>query len=660
MKWFDGTGVVLAVLTALSACGEPTADPGRQAEAPMGWPYHGYDPGGSRSSPIADLTPGNVHRLRPAWVWETRQDHVRDQAGRRLASPLRFEATSLVFDDTLFLVTPLHRAVALDATTGRQIWQFDPDTWREAGAPTRLNVTHRGVSVWSGPRGRRVFLATGRFLYALDAATGEPLADFGANGRVDLTAGLSRAVNPAHYGNTSPPALLDSLVIVGSAVGDGITYRGDPPGDVQAFDVITGKQVWRWSPVPAAGEPGADTWPPNASAEAGHTNVWAPMTVDAERGLVFLPVSTPSDDWYGGERHGANLYAESLVCLDGRTGKRRWHFQTVHHGLWDYDLASQPTLIQVRREDRTIDAVAVAGKTGFLYAFERESGIPLWPIEERPVPASDVPGELASPTQPYPTKPAPFASQGFELEDLVDFTPAIRALALERVRGRRLGPMFTPPSIEGTIVRPGWIGGAGWGAVAFDASTRTLYVKGTNRANLGLLVEIPPGRSEQQGAFILDPTIVPRSGYHFVLPAVRRWFGADVRPVEVPVGKPPYGTLTAINMDSGEHLWQITLGDTPAIRNHPSLRHLRLPPLGVAGPPGAIVTAGGLLFITGGGRVLYALDKTSGKTLWSSDLGLEGFSVPSIYRASDGRTYVVVAAGVGLKARLTAFTMDPP
>lgn len=659
--WRDAVALWAVVVIALSGCRRPMADARRSPPLPpIGWPSYAGDPGATRFSPITELTPANVRRLRPAWVWRPAEGRVRDTLKRRLASPLSFEATPLVFADTLFLVTPLHQAVALDATTGREIWRFDPGTWRQGATLTRVNVTHRGVTVWSGPQGRRVFLATGPFLYALDAATGKPLPDFGDGGKVDLVVGLGRKVDPAHFGNTSPPAIIDSLVVVGSAVADEVTYPGDPPGDVQAFHAITGAPVWRWSPVPGAGEPGADTWPPNAAATVGHTNTWAPITVDPERGLVFLPVSTPSNDWYGGARLGANLFAESLVCLDGRTGKERWHFQTVHHGLWDYDLASQPTLIQVRRGGRTIDAVAVAGKTGFIYAFDREAGTPLWPIEERPVPPSDVPGEIASHTQPYPTKPAPFARQGFGLSDVVDFTPAIRAQALERLKGRRLGPIFTPPSLPGTIVSPGWIGGAGWGSVAFDPSTRTLYVKATNRATLASLVPAQAGRPDQQGAYVLDPDTLPRSGDHFRLPAVRRWFGANIPPVEIPVGKPPYGTLTAVDMDSGEQRWQITLGDTPAIRKHPALRHLDLPPLGVAGPPGAIVTAGGLLFITGGGSVLFAIDKASGETVWSYELGLDAFSVPVIYRGSDGRPYVVSAAGSGTKARLVAFTLDPP
>ena len=393
-----------------------------------------------------------------------------------LAVPSHFEATPLELGDTLYVVTPLHQVFALDAVSGRQLWRFDPDTWRRAGVPARVGVTHRGVAIWTGSTGRRVFLASGRQLFALDARSGTPVATFGDSGKVDITANLPWAANPADFGNTSPPAVFDSLVIVGSSITDSTIYPRDPPGLVQAFDVLTGRRVWSWAPIPRPGAPGSETWPRGVLGTMGHTNVWAPITVDSERGLAFLPVSTPSNDWYGGGRVGDNLFAESLVCLDARTGIQRWHFQIVHHGIWDYDPASEPTLIRVQRNGKAVDAVALAGKTGFVYAFERETGVPLWPIEERPVPASDVPGEHASPTQPFPTWPKPFARQGLTGKDLLDFTPEVAAMVRAAVRNYRLGPIFTPPSLKGTLVSPGWIGGAGWGSVAFDPTTATLYV----------------------------------------------------------------------------------------------------------------------------------------------------------------------------------------
>ena len=657
--WLLVIAIGLVALTEWRAA--RTLRPRNSATLPaLDWPSYGGDRGAMRYSPVPDLTPANVGRLRIAWTWKTGESQVQSVRGEPLAFPLQFEATPLVLGDTLYVVTPLHQVAALDAVSGRQLWRFDPDTWRRAGVPTRVPVTHRGVAVWTGQAQRRVLLATGRHLFALDARTGTPIPSFGDSGKVDITADFPSPADPAHFGNTSPPALFDSLVIVGSSISDGVTYPGDPPGLVQAYHVLTGKRVWSWSPIPRAGEPGSETWPPEVLAMMGHTNVWAPITVDAKRGLVFLPVSTPSNDWYGGGRVGDNLFAESLVCLDAKTGIKRWHFQIVHHGVWDYDPASEPTLIRVQRDGRDVDAVALAGKTGFVYAFERETGMPLWPIEERPVPVSDVPGEQVSSTQPFPTKPRPFARQGLSEADLADFTPEVAALARAAVQDYRFGPLFTPPSLSGTLVSPGWIGGAGWGSVAFDPTTTTLYVKATNRVTLARLVPIPPHGRNLVGRFAIEPSLTRRSSLSFQLPGQRRAFLPDLPAIDVPVGKPPYGTLTAIDMNTGEHRWQVTVGDMPAIRNHPMLAGVNLLPLGVPGSPGAVVTAGGLLFLASGGRVLYALDRSSGATLWSHDLRREAYSVPAVYRASTGQSFVVIAAGSGSDARLIAFRMDRP
>jgi quinoprotein glucose dehydrogenase len=342
--------------------------------------------------------------------------------------------TPLAINDTLYLSTPFNRVVALDANDGRELWSFDPQPWKTVGQPSNgTGFVHRGVATWTDGRQRRVFMNSRSRLFALDAATGKPIASFGQGGEIDLTRDLSRPVRTEHYTNTSPPVVWGDLVIVGNGVGDRLAYRNDPPGDIQAFDVRTGRRVWRFRTVPAPGETGNDTWRDSSWAYAGHTNVWAPFTVDSARGLVYLPVGTPTNDWYGGERKGANLFAESILCLDARTGRRVWHFQVTHHGLWDYDLPAPPALATVTHEGRRVDVVVVATKQGFLFVFDRVTGRPLWPIEERRVPASDVPGEEAWTTQPFPTKPAPFTRQGFTRDDVIDFTPAVKAAALEEI-----------------------------------------------------------------------------------------------------------------------------------------------------------------------------------------------------------------------------------
>jgi len=633
---------------------QAAADPSRRVE----WPVYGGDPGAQRYSPLDDITPGNVAQLRPAWEWQTGEAAMSDTGGRTI-EPGPFEATPLMLGDTLYLSTSFHRVVALDASTGRQLWEFDPRTARFGSAgQDHPSFVHRGVAIWSGPGERRIFFNTRWNLWALDAATGRPIRSFGDEGRIDLTRDLRWPVNRLHYGNTSPPVVWRNLVVVGSAIPDRLIYDRPPTGELQAFDVRTGRRVWSWNPVPGPDEPGSETWEPGARERIGHTNVWSPFTVDTARGLLYLPVSGSTNDWYGGRRKGAGLYAESLVCLDAATGRRVWHFQLVHHGLWDYDPASPPMLLTVPRDGRPVDAVALPGKTGFLYVFDRLTGEPLWPVEERPVPASSVPGETAFPTQPVPVKPPPFAKQGFSESDLVDFTPELRARALEAVRTRRLGPLFTPPSLQGTVVMPGWIGGAGWGGGAFDPRTATFYVKSSNRPSLGRLIKPDSGGPGANAGYVLDLSEDPSFVLDLSLPHRGGLLRRFSEVVDIPIVRPPYGTLTAIDLARGEIRWQVTLGDTPDVRFHPRLRGLKLPPLGVAGPPGPLLTRSGLLFLTGGGNSLYAIDASSGGVLWSADLGREGWSNAMTYRTAAGRQFVVIATGSNDGARLMAFALS--
>lgn len=635
-------GALLAAALSLSAATAPAQGPSRLVE----WPVYGGDAGGMRYSPLTDVNRDNVAGLRRAWTWETGEEPIAASGTTRAARPGTFQATPLMVNDTLYLVTPYNRVVALDASTGRQLWRFDPGTHLSGQPSNGTGFVHRGVALWTSGRERRVFLNTRWRLIALDATTGKPVPSFGTNGEIDLTEGLEWPVNRLHYTNTSPPVVWGDLVILGNGVGDRLMYRHDPPGDVQAFDARTGKRVWRFRTVPLPGEPGHETWQNDSWRFTGHTNVWAPFTVDSARGLVFLPVGTPSNDWYGGGRPGANLFGESIVCLDARTGRRVWHFQVVHHGLWDYDLPAPPNVVTIRRPGGSVDAVLVPTKQGFIFAFDRVSGAPLWPVAERPVPKSDVPGEQSWPTQPFPSKPAPVARQGFTLDDVIDFTPELREAARTEASRYRMGPMYTPPSMQGTITMPGSIGGVGWGGGAYDPETSTLYVKASNSPSLWRIVqrEVPSDT--------IDSPYAPDLGGS----------GLGVRLGErggrLPINKPPYGTLTAIDMATGEFRWQVPIGDSPDVRSHPGLTGVTLPAmLGVSGAPGGTVTRGGLVFLSGGGSTLYAVDTRDGAIRWSTDLGQRAYANPVTYRTRMGTQFVVIATGSGAGASLQAFAL---
>jgi len=620
----------------------------------VGWATYGGDPGGMKYSPLQDIDRSTVSLLRVAYTWDAKEAPIPAGPDQRPARPGNFQATPLAFGDTLIFPTPYNRVIALDGRTGRELWSFDPKPWLRFGQPSNgTGFVHRGIATWTDGRSRRVFLNSRWRLIALDATTGIPIPSFGTNGEIDLTAGLDRAVRKEHYTNTSPPVVWGNLVILGNGVGDRLVYRGDPPGDVQAFDVRTGRRVWRFGTVPRAGEFGAETWGDSSARTTGHTNVWAPFSVDSARGLVFLPVGTPSNDWYGGTRPGDNLFGESLVCLDARTGIRVWHFQVAHHGLWDYDLPAPPNLMTVTHERRRTDIVVVPTKQGFVFAFERATGRPLWPIDERAVPASDVPGERASPTQPIPTRPAPFSRQGFSTGDVLAFTPALRQAALDEIAPFRLGPIYTPPSLQGTVAMPGVIGGAGWGGAAADPASGWVFIKATNSPALFRLQRRDVASDTVDAPYMLD---LPNS----TLGVSQRdnAEGAVRDAARLPINAPPYGTLTAIDLGRGEIRWQVPLGDTPEVRSHPALRSAVLPErLGVAGSPGGLVTAGGLVFVAGGGRTLYAIDTRTGTVLWEHPLGDIGYANPMTWRGTDGVQRVAIATGSGTTSRLVVFAL---
>lgn len=604
------------------------------------WPVYGYDSGGSRYSPLEQVNRGNVARLELAWTWKTGEKKLEEFK----TFPGVFEATPVFVDGTLYLSTPYNRVVALDPETGREKWTYDPKAYAEGQVPNGTGFVHRGVALWkeASTGKRRVYMNSRSHLIALDAASGKPVQSFGDNGVVDLIHGLPWEVNPKHYTNTSPPLIYKDLVIVGNGVADRLVYKKDPPGDVRAFDARTGKLVWMFHTVPQKGEFGNETWSEGSAAYTGHTNVWAPMTLDESRGLLYLPVSTPSNDFYGGRRPGKNLFADSLVCLDAQTGQRKWHAQLVHHGLWDYDMPSPPALVTIHPNGKKVDAVVQLTKQGFAFVFDRVTGHPVWPIEERAVPASDVPGEHAWPTQPFATRPPALTLQGVTEEDVFDLTPELKAEALAELKKYRIGPLFTPPSLRGTLMLPGLIGGANWGGSAFDAETGWLYVKTSNSAAVAKLVR-PEAPADAE--YVMGGSA-----------------GATFHE-GIPLLKPPYGHLTAVNLNTGEITWHVPFGDDAKLRAHPALAKVKLPAkLGAAGAQGVIVTKGGIVFAGGGDSALHAVDKANGADLWSYALPVRTGATPMTYLfpagSPAGRQYILIAAGAGEDAALYAFALQ--
>ena len=516
-------------------------------------------------------------------------------------------------------------------------------------------MSHRGVAYWEKDGDARVIWVTGDgYLIAVDATTGLPAEDFGEHGRVDLTVGVPRSPrgqrdvqNLLQLSSHSPPIVVRNTGIVGSTIKDITITKEATPGWVRAYDARTGRHLWDFYTVlQSADEFGADTWLDESWRYSGNTNVWSMMSADAEIGIVYLPVGTPTSDYYGGHRLGDNLFAESLVAVDVETGQRQWHFQMVHHGLWDYDNPAAPNLMDITVDGRSIKAVAQVTKQGFVYAFDRLTGRPIWPIEERPVPTdTDLAGEFPSPTQPFPTKPAPFEYQGTSIDDLVDFTPEIRQMAIEAVAGRRLGPLYTPNTLRGTIMRPSITGGANWSGAAVDPDTGHLFVTSRNADSVMKYRETEPG----------EPATL-----RYVL--VRDVAGPQM-PRGLPLWKPPYSRVTAIDMNSGEHAWMTPLGNGDRLRNNPMLRDLNLPPLGGDGRGAPLLTktlliipvsAGG----SDGGPRLVAYDKASGAEVASLDLPAGALGAPMTYLIDDVQ-HIALTVG-GDVSGLVAFRVAQP
>ena len=635
--------VVVAMVTAATA-------PQVMAQGDAGiveWPYVGADQANTRSSPAEGVTPANVDQLQVAWTWRP-EERAREEFG---TVPGSFASTPIMIDDTVYVSTNYNRVAALDAGSGAVRWVFDPRAYEDGMPALGGGFRHRGVTAWRDGDDLRIFLASRFRLFSLDAETGEVVDSFGEAGVVDLSRDLVWPIDRSHFEFNAAPVVFKDLVIVGSAVGDRVIYRRTPPGDVRAYDARTGALVWSFHTIPQEGEFGSQTWENEAWRHTGATNVWAGMTVDEANELVFLPVGNPTNSYYGGQRLGDNLFAESLVALNANTGERAWHFQIVHHGVWDYDLPTQPMLMSIRVDGQAIDAVAQLTKQGLTFVFDRLSGEPVWPIEERAVPQSDVPGEVTSPTQPFPTRPpAVTTTTGMTLDDAFDLTPELREKARDAMGQFRIGPLYTPPSLEGSLVRPGGGGAVNWGGGAYDADTGYLYVKTSNVAAVMTLAKFDPASTSNPFADTNEPDYV---GYDTARGGRPTFEGS------LPLNKPPYAFLVAIDLNTGDLAWRVPFGrGSERLRTHPGLEGVDLPDrLGTPGAPGAIVTNGGLVFAGGGEDALYAFDKRSGREVWSGALTERSTATPMTYQTSAGRQFVLIATGSGRNQELVAFAM---
>ena len=589
------------------------------------WPNYGNDPGGMRYSPLVQINKQNVTKLQVAWTFHT--GDISDGKGERRRSG--FESTPILVDGTLYVTTPFNRIIALDPITGKQRWAFDPkieQTWQSGDG-----LINRGVATWldeklplSKPCRRRIFEATiDARLVAIDAATGNVCADFGSGGEVSLRDVPGFRVGWYHM--TSPPAVVDDVVVIGSAIDD--NARNDmPSGMVRAFDVRTGKLRWSWDPIPP-------NTPADGKWKSGAANAWSLMAVDPERHLVFVPTGSASPDFFGGQRPGDDKWANSVVALRGNTGELVWGFQLVHHDLWDYDVASPPLLATVEHEGKQVPVVIIGDKSGFLFVLERETGKPVFRVEERPVPKSDIPEETASRTQPFPVAPPSLVKQKYSADDAWGIDAEERAACRKQLQSLRLDGIFTPPSVNGTLSVPGNIGGMNWSGYAFDPNAGVLF---TNVNNLPFKILLIPRADFEARGKRTNERISEQGEYGRQLGTPYAMFRRPLfSPKFIPCIPPPWGTLAAVDMVRGTIKWQVPLGSW----------HEGLPPgdISLGGP---IVTGGGLVFIAGTALDPYirAFDTETGKELWSAQLPAPGHATPMTYQIA-GKQYVVIAAG---------------
>ena len=683
--------LLVGIVGFSGACSRPPAD--------VDWVAHGGDSGHTQSSPVDQITPANVASLQVAWTYH---------GGDARPDRSQIQCNPIVVHGVLYATTPGLKVFALDAASGTQKWIFDP---AQAGAEDSPNGVNRGVVFWEDGAEARILFTAGQRLYALDAKTGALITTFGAHGSVDLKDGLGRDVSNLYALSNTPGAIYKDLLILGTRVSEGPGPAA--PGHIRAYDVRTGKIRWIFHTIPWPGEPGYETWPADAYTRIGGANAWSGISVDQARGLVFLPTGSAAFDFWGGNRLGADVYANCLLVLNAETGRHVWHYQFVHHDLWDRDLPSAPVLATVMHDGRQVDAVAQTTKSGHVFLFNRESGEPLFPIVEQAVPPSDLIGEHAWPTQPLPVKPPAFARQAFTESDVTDLSPASHDAVLARLRMTRTGRQFIPPSAQGTVIFPGFDGGAEWGGAAFDRSSGLLYVNANEMPWILTMIQVDHAKQtsaaarghrvyqvncivchgpERKGDGRQIPSIaevrkklsrdaVEQVVLHGkgVMPAfallsererldvVAYLFGdapspADAKNLDEPLPtipytttgynrfldpdgfpavKPPWGTLNAIDLNTGEIAWKVPLGEWPELVQRGRAK------TGAENYGGPVVTAGGLIFI-GATRdeKFRAFDKRTGQLLWETSLPAGGYATPATYSVG-GRQYVVIAAGGG-------------
>ena len=677
---------LMATAAGISGQSGPTkAAPGTKTGE---WPAYGADLAHTKYSPLDQINADNFSKLEIAWRFKT------DNLGTR--PEYKLEGTPLMVGGVLYATAGTRRSVvALDAGTGELLWVHgEHEGERGAAAPRQLSG--RGLAYWTDGKEERILYVTpGYRLIALDARTGVPVATFGKNGAVDLKLDIDQNIElvAGEIGLQSAPVVARDVVIIGAAFREGMTAKSykNNKGYVRGFDVRTGKRLWIFHTIPIKGEVGYETWLNGSADYTGNTGVWTQISIDQELGLVYLPVETPSSDFYGGHRPGNNLFAESLVCVDLKTGRRKWHYQMVHHPLWDHDLSSAPLLADITVGGRRIKAVALPSKQCFLYVLDRVTGQPVWPIEERPVDKGDVPGEWYSPTQPFPTRPPAYCRNGVSVDDLIDFTPELRAEALKAVSKYKLGPVYTPPVIsklEGplaTLTLATASGGTNWPGGSYDPETRTVYVYACNSCLMPIGLIPPPskeisdiryvlgtagqpfristGPGENAGADAPRPASTPQAGRG------GGSFGLNVQ--GLPLIKPPYGTISAISLDRGEIVWQVPHGETPdVIRNHPALKGLEIPRTGQPGYGiGTLVTK--TLVIAGDsqvtttpthprGAMLRAYDKATGKEVGAVYMPAPQSGSPMTYMLNGQQHIVVAVSGGPYSGEYLAFKLPAP
>lgn len=665
------------------------------------WSVYRGDHGNAAYSALAQINTTNIKQLELAWTYRT----MDADTGNRSA----IQCNPIVADGKMYVTSAKLKLIALDPATGKELWKFDPFEGMQA---TGVN---RGVTYWEENSEKRIYFSAGPYLYAIDANNGKIITTFGNDGKVDLREGLGRDPSKLAVWATSPGVIFKGLLIQGTALGEGYDAA---PGFIRAYDLKTGKTVWTFHTIPQPGEFGYDTWTENAYLQVGGTNSWAGMSLDEKRGLVFIPTGSPAFDFYGGTRKGQNLFGNCLLAIEAATGKLVWHYQLVHHDVWDYDLPAPPNLVTVMHKGKKVDAVAQVTKMGMVFLFDRENGEPLFPIEERAVPASALLGEEVWPTQPFPVKPLPFVRHQFSEKDITDISPESRQTVAGKIKGARTGSIYTPPSVEGAVQFPGTRGGAEWGGASFDPQTGILYVSaneipllikmkelevsgeeeylasagqriytvnnctmchGTDRAGtnvfpslkdlskrktekeIAILLKTGKGQmpafpnlsdddTESLIAFLFDKKELKNKKYNASKDSANKEYkyvhdGWNVLTDQsgYPGVKPPWGTLNAIDLNEGEILWQVPLGE------YPELIQKGLPPTGTQNLGGSVVTAGGLVFIGATKDEKFrAFDKTTGKVVWEYKLPAGGYATPSIYDV-DGKQYIVIAAGGGGK-----------